>query len=47
LSFATLGEVVFKEVTLEELQVEFRVEEKNTGNDRNVEELPPKLRFGT
>ena len=28
LSFATLGEVVFKEVNLEQLQVEFGVEEK-------------------
>jgi hypothetical protein len=47
LGFATLREVVFQEVNLEQLQVEFRVEEKNTDNYRNIEELPAKLRFGT
>jgi hypothetical protein len=43
----TLREVVFEEVNFEQLQVEFRVEEKNTENDRNIEELRAKLRFGT
>jgi hypothetical protein len=36
--FATLGEVVFEEVTLEQLQVEFRVEGKTpemTGTSKN------------
>jgi hypothetical protein len=47
LGFATLREVVFEEVNLEQLQVEFRVEEKNTENDRNIEELPAKLRYRT
>jgi hypothetical protein len=38
LGFATLREVVFEEVNLEELQVEFRVEEKTpkiTGTLKN------------
>jgi hypothetical protein len=38
LGFATLREVVFEEVNLEQLQVEFRVEEKTlkmTGTSKN------------
>jgi hypothetical protein len=38
LGFAILREVVFKEVNLEQLQVEFRVEEKTpkmTGTSKN------------
>jgi hypothetical protein len=44
---ATLREVIFEKVNLEQLQDEFRVEEKNTENDRNIEELPAKFRYGT
>jgi hypothetical protein len=38
LGFATLGEIVFEEVNLEQLQVEFGVEEKTpkmTGTSKN------------
>jgi hypothetical protein len=41
LGFATLREVVFEEVNLEQLQVEFRVEEKTpkmTGTWKNFQQ---------